>query len=116
MLSFLLYFPQKFNTQADSDQLPHFAASELCLHYLCNTPKQVSSLKRVKVRVVFSTSSQLSNTSTFTFFLSFIFNPIALRKAKTVYNFGLSQCNRVNSTKSSLGKMEMLKQGFELQI
>ena len=24
-----------------------------------------------------------------------IFNPIALRKAKTVYNFGLSECNRV---------------------
>ena len=23
------------------------------------------------------------------------FNPIALRKAKTVYNFGLSECNRV---------------------
>ena len=24
-----------------------------------------------------------------------MFNPIALRKAKTVYNFGLSGCNRV---------------------
>ena len=24
-----------------------------------------------------------------------IFNPIALRKAKIVYNFGLSECNRV---------------------
>ena len=24
------------------------------------------------------------------------FNPIALRKAKIVYNFGLSECNRVN--------------------
>ena len=23
-------------------------------------------------------------------------NPIALRKAKIVYNFGLSECNRVN--------------------
>ena len=23
-------------------------------------------------------------------------NPIALRKAKIVYNFGLSKCNRVN--------------------
>ena len=23
-------------------------------------------------------------------------NPIALRKAKTVYNFGLSECDRVN--------------------
>ena len=27
----------------------------------------------------------------------FFFNPIALRKAKIVYNFGLSECNRVNS-------------------
>ena len=25
-----------------------------------------------------------------------VFNPIALRKAKIVYNFGLSECNRVN--------------------
>ena len=25
-------------------------------------------------------------------------NPIALREAKIVYNFGLSECNRVNST------------------
>ena len=25
----------------------------------------------------------------------FFFNPIALRKAKIVYNFGLSECNRV---------------------
>ena len=24
-------------------------------------------------------------------------NPIALKKAKIVYNFGLSECNRVNS-------------------
>ena len=26
----------------------------------------------------------------------FVFNPIALRKAKIVYNFGLSECSRVN--------------------
>ena len=25
-----------------------------------------------------------------------LFNPVALRKAKIVYNFGLSECNRVN--------------------
>ena len=25
-------------------------------------------------------------------------NPIALRKAKIVYNFGLSECNNVNNT------------------
>ena len=28
----------------------------------------------------------------------FTFNPIALRKAKIVYNFGLSECNRVKET------------------
>ena len=26
-----------------------------------------------------------------------LFNPIALRKAKIVYNFGLSECNRVKA-------------------
>ena len=26
-----------------------------------------------------------------------IFNPVALRKAKIVYNFGLSECNRVKN-------------------
>ena len=29
-------------------------------------------------------------------FTSILFNPIALRKAKIVCNFGLSECNRVN--------------------
>ena len=29
-----------------------------------------------------------------------LFNPIALRKAKIGYNFGLSECNRVNSAKN----------------
>ena len=27
-------------------------------------------------------------------FFSFVMNPIALRKTKIVYNFGLSECNR----------------------
>ena len=31
-----------------------------------------------------------------------IFNPIALRKAKIVYNFGLSECNRVKMGKHCL--------------
>ena len=30
-----------------------------------------------------------------------IFNPIALRKAKIVYNFGLSECKRVNIARSA---------------
>ena len=29
-----------------------------------------------------------------------IVNPIALRKAKIVYKFGLSECNRVNSART----------------
>ena len=29
------------------------------------------------------------------------FNPVALRKAKIVYNFGLSECNRVNTLRVS---------------
>ena len=36
----------------------------------------------------------------FSFFCTFIVNPIALRKAKIVYNFGLSQCNRVKEANS----------------
>ena len=30
------------------------------------------------------------------------FNPITLRKAKIVYNFGLSECNRVNYFEQSI--------------
>ena len=30
-------------------------------------------------------------------------NPIALRKAKILYNFGLSECNRVKPTKKAFG-------------
>ena len=32
--------------------------------------------------------------------ISVKFNPIALRKAKIAYNFGLSECNRVNDRPS----------------
>ena len=31
-------------------------------------------------------------------FPAFRFNPVALRKAKIVYNFGLSECNKVKIT------------------
>ena len=31
------------------------------------------------------------------------FNPIALRKAKIVYNFGLSECNRVAQKRAGIG-------------
>ena len=33
-----------------------------------------------------------------TCFVTYIFNTTALRKAKIVHNFGLSECNRVNDT------------------
>ena len=47
-ISVLLYLAWKFCQQTvDSDQMPHFAASELGLHCLHMSPKQVSSLKRV---------------------------------------------------------------------
>ena len=34
------------------------------------------------------------------FFREHFLNPIALRKAKIIYNFGLSECSRVNETTS----------------
>ena len=34
--------------------------------------------------------------------INFVFNLIALRKTKIAYNFGLSECNRVNATHSGL--------------
>ena len=37
-------------------------------------------------------------------------NPIALRKAKIVYNFGLSECNRVNLTILFLDRLRPPKQ------
>ena len=41
------------------------------------------------------------------YFHSFSFiNPIALRKAKIVYNFCLSECNRVKETDSSLSSFK----------
>ena len=36
-------------------------------------------------------------------------NPFALRKAKIVYNFGLSECNRVNSQKKDSQDIPPLK-------
>ena len=37
------------------------------------------------------------------------FNPIALRKAKIVCNFGLSECNRVNVAFVFLFRQQILK-------
>ena len=36
-----------------------------------------------------------------------LFNPIALRKAKIVYNFGLSECNRVKLYRYSRGEKQL---------
>ena len=41
------------------------------------------------------------------FFFVF-FNPIALRQAKTVYNFGLSECKRVHDQRKCTFKMNAL--------
>ena len=38
---------------------------------------------------------------------AWIFNPIALRKAKIVCNFGLSECNRVNFLVGMLGSLRL---------
>ena len=35
------------------------------------------------------------------------FNPIALRKAKIVYNFGLTECSRVKGKKLLIGKQDL---------
>ena len=37
------------------------------------------------------------------------FNPIALKKAKIVYNFGLSECNRVKQSFVVFGYMQTVK-------
>ena len=37
-----------------------------------------------------------------------IVNPIALRKTKIVYNFGLSECNRVKPLEHSAAKLKLL--------
>ena len=46
-------------------------------------------------KLKFFSTETLNFLKQITIFISF--NPIALRKAKIVYNFGLSECNRVNS-------------------
>ena len=43
----------------------------------------------------------------------FLFNPIALRKAKIVYNLGLSECNRVKSRKGQAAIGEITKKTEE---
>ena len=43
------------------------------------------------------------------------FNPIALRKAKIVYNFGLSECNRVKK-KRKLSYLEALSYCLDMQM
>ena len=39
--------------------------------------------------------------------VSIHFNPIVLRKAKIVYNFGLSECNMVNTHSAKLKTAEL---------
>ena len=64
--------------------------------------KVISSYKKIDIEKIaknrediFSNKYHLLHLFIFTKFC-FFFNPIALRKAKIIYNFGLSECNRVN--------------------
>ena len=38
----------------------------------------------------------------------YAFNPIALRKTKIAYNFGLSECNRVKESNSAISILSFL--------
>ena len=46
----------------------------------------------------FSSGKNGAQSKKLGFHLNLLFNPIALRKAKIVCNFGLSKCNRVNTS------------------
>ena len=64
--------------------------------------KQDKQLNFDLSETLFTTSHIFNSSFTLHFLLlifnfsSQTFNPIALRKPKIVYNFGLSECNRVN--------------------
>ena len=45
-----------------------------------------------------------------------IINPVALRKAKIVYNFGLSECIRVNVRYNKLQIVTIVRRGFQWHI
>ena len=44
-----------------------------------------------------------------------VFNPIALRGAKIVYNFGLSECNRVEDLLSNSGPEDIKQLSMKIQ-
>ena len=45
-----------------------------------------------------------------------MFNPTALRKTKIVYNFGLSECNRVKGYNFGLSECNRVKGNFNLVL
>ena len=45
-----------------------------------------------------------------------IINPVALRKAKIVYNFGLSECIRVNVRYNKQQIVTIVRRGFQWHI
>ena len=57
----------------------------------------------------------LSSAKRWTIHASYPINPIALRKAKIVYNFGLSECNRVKSP-SFPKRIQLIKQHTDLTL
>ena len=51
-----------------------------------------------------SVKDHLSSSHCLCFHWMTLFNPIAVRKAKIVYNFGLSECNRVKRIYTTLAR------------
>ena len=48
--------------------------------------------------------------------ISICFNPLALRKVKIIYNFGLSECKRVNYWSLSNSQCDKFVNSAELQF
>ena len=73
----------------------------LCLFPFFIILKQKLLLPALRTRILLTSltlvhSESTTFTSTKKKYTADIFNPIAFGKAKIVYNFGLSECNRVN--------------------
>ena len=72
--------------------VPHINLDFVCL----------SKILFKQLLLLSSDSSEICRLSSLIFFFkhyesNFLFNPIALREAKIAYNFGLSECSRVNA-------------------
>ena len=84
-----------YANSADPVQMRQNAASDQGLHHLLTA---VSIQNTVKMKI-FTRNPYLKIVDTLLVSKSSTLNPIALRKAKIVYSFGLSECNRVKAPK-----------------